>query len=62
MFEISNNFDEEFNTFPREGIYGIIFIYEVRSFPFISTLNFHSYRSSESCCAGVVVSKQPPAH
>lgn len=37
MFEISNNFDEEFNTFPREGVYWITFIYEVRNFPFIST-------------------------
>ena len=37
MFEISNNFDEEFNTFPREDVYWITFIYKVRNFPFIST-------------------------
>ena len=42
MFEISKNFDEEFTAFPREGVYGIIFIYEVRNFTFISTLSFLS--------------------
>ena len=37
MFELSNNFDEEFNTIPREGVYGITFVHEVRNFRFIST-------------------------